>query len=307
MSSPTSNSQPFNFDFDTSVIQEGTTPLATDTKLQREVPKDTACHLLRLPVELRLMVWKLCLTSPTRRIEPIERRAAHYRKILGSNSPSGPLFYLTYKEDQKTEFITLSLLRTCRQIYRDTYSLFWNNHTIVFDSPTQILQYNNKMGRFVSRCFTSIHLPFSIEGSCLKDFEKVIDILTTRSKSLRHITLAVDKREFLRVMQIGHYNQLLADERRSISPILVDLERILAKLSNRGLDASLLIRGSAGDSVWTSYYAYDDKMLAVGRALGVAMDGKCTVETDMGSEMISEVVWEDSMPLRANFMELAEM
>lgn len=84
-----------------------------------------ASPLLRLPVELRFMIWDLLFESDHSFLECVSRQDAYYRKYPKTTS-RGPANYLVESSGETSlskafyrdaRFKSLSLKRTCRQVY----------------------------------------------------------------------------------------------------------------------------------------------------------------------------------------------
>jgi hypothetical protein len=125
-------------------------------------------RLLDLPLEIRAMIFKPLLVSPTGYLVPVSRSEAYFRKWPGSLSPSGPIFYLAtrsleeayntlspQKIENELDFVSPSLLRVCQAIYQETSGLFWKSNTFVFYSPSSLQTIFKRMGKFATRRIVS--------------------------------------------------------------------------------------------------------------------------------------------------------
>ncbi|CZR63889.1 uncharacterized protein PAC_13786 [Phialocephala subalpina] len=131
-------------------------------------------RLEKLPSELRNMIYFHVLVSPTGYIEPISRNHAYYLRLPGSISHTGPFWYLNVTEPSShlpldenfvrrrrqlsngekdapeySSSISTSLLRTNKNIYQETFSIFWENNTFLF-SQVGMKQFRHGAG----------HMPF---------------------------------------------------------------------------------------------------------------------------------------------------
>ncbi|KAF4624953.1 hypothetical protein G7Y89_g13213 [Cudoniella acicularis] len=247
-------------------------------------PQERINHLFRLPLELRLMIWNLCLLSPTGLVEPIDRKLAYYRQMPKSNSPSGPQFYLIYQEDNSDSYLTLSLLRTCRQICEEAFPLFWKKNTFLFNSPSGFLKFSTQKVRFASQYITSLHLNIaSFQGTALNYLEKVADSLTKRRPSesaFCQLTLALQETEIVRLL-VDHISGDLRTEEARISDRFVDLERIFRKVAQGLFDKVLHVECTPTGGVDGTDAFVEEILEKVISILAGALGGKCFWGSDL--------------------------
>lgn len=166
--------------------------------------------LLDLAGEISNQIWNLCLVSPTGTAQPLSRRDAYYSGIPVSCSSSGPFFYLLVdntdpimgqhepflSRDNPWPAISLSLPRTCRQVYNETNELFWTSNSFFFASPHRLLQTFKGMGRYAPRQITSIRLRITpLLGNDLEWLNKVLQLLIKQGEhcSVRRLELMIDE------------------------------------------------------------------------------------------------------------------
>ncbi|KAL3426907.1 hypothetical protein PVAG01_00417 [Phlyctema vagabunda] len=132
-----------------------------------------------LPRELRDAIYDHVLVSQTGFIKPIE--VSHLGRRSGASlplTPNTPLRYVLHAvhsqdnwKDKPWGIITISLLRTNRQIYDEARDIFWLKNTFHFRSAQDLSWALKTMGQVPSRL---------IEGINLKD------MLITNSRDLSH-------------------------------------------------------------------------------------------------------------------------
>jgi len=166
--------------------------------------------LLQLPRELRDQIYEYVLISPTHVIEPIllshpnvkpSRRHYPSSKITPQFRlqcrPAQSLLLL-YRQSrglpepgQSAECISLSLVRTCRQIHFETLDLFWKNHTFYFHDD--IVKNLKAMRQIPSRLISSITLNLSGPAN-FSTLPKAMKALASRARHgcLRHLSVEID-------------------------------------------------------------------------------------------------------------------
>ena len=120
---------------------------ATPKSCQLHLPLPPGWVFWSFPRELRNIIYSYILLSHTGYIQPVSRNAAYHYGFPQSISPSGPRFYLTIQHARdscqsdlqsghETPYFSLSLLRTCRAVHRETKPMFWQNNIFYFVSST---------------------------------------------------------------------------------------------------------------------------------------------------------------------------
>lgn len=92
-----------------------------------EPVEEPICHLLRLPVELRLMIYRYLLCPPIKRIQ------IHHRSDYGRTR------YVTYKGEWDlwwTWHVHSAILRTNRQIQQEAYDVLYGEVKFIFHLST---------------------------------------------------------------------------------------------------------------------------------------------------------------------------
>lgn len=157
-------------------------------------------NLLTLPKELRDIIYDCVLVSPTKTVTPLSRRELY--NIRKSTSGSAPRYLLAVGKVEESRMcelhanISLSLPRTCRQIYIETQALFWNTNTFYFRAPLDLINAlkPSGMGQVSSRCITSIQLGAGwILGNFVDTLTKAIEALICQqnTSSLRRLDLVL--------------------------------------------------------------------------------------------------------------------
>ncbi|KAH8601661.1 hypothetical protein B0O99DRAFT_713669 [Bisporella sp. PMI_857] len=152
-------------------------------------------RLLDLPPEIRNMIWKLVILSPTGSVAPITRQDAYYRKFADSRSYS-PHTYLTISSGSDTlnvpgrnDYITLSLIRTCRQSYHEASFVFWSQTTICM-YLSNLSGMRRHLGPMPMALIRSFHLVITPLFSAIPCLRKTI--LSLPSK-ITHLSLEISK------------------------------------------------------------------------------------------------------------------
>jgi hypothetical protein len=151
--------------------------------------------LFDLPRELRDIIYAQVLVSPTGFLcpsivakgDPQSSRPVHF--ILIVSEPSTMIFA---KDPPSVEdgIVSLSLIRTNRQIYQETSGLFWARNTFNFRSVFSIPEILKEMGQLVTQKITSVSIDlwFSPRGESNPSGREVLKnlILSMQRLSLRH-------------------------------------------------------------------------------------------------------------------------
>ena len=170
-------------------------------------------RLLDLPPEIRVVIFKPLILSPTQCIEPISRIEAFRRGFPRSASSSSPIFYLAMRSDFEVskpaesthtekvpEFVALSLLRVSRIIYLEISALFWTSHTFTFASPYALQTTFKGMGQIASRRITSLRLFISATDHSGPAFRSITKIAA--NGALQRLDLVLRKYELNRVVLV---------------------------------------------------------------------------------------------------------
>ena len=105
---------------------------------------------------------------------------------------------------EQLDIMSLSLLRTCRQIYNETSHLFWISSVFVFPTPLYFSEALKNMGPIPSRCITSVRLfTGDIEDYVPSALLKSLDLLTKRSTTaVRRMDLVINHFQVARISQL---------------------------------------------------------------------------------------------------------
>jgi hypothetical protein len=158
--------------------------------------------LLDLPREIRDQIYEYVLISPTGFIEPTLPSRSSSSPSPNTPSTTQTRFRLCVRpladgpltaripgySDAEVEFLSLSILRTCRQIYHETRGLFWEKNTFHFASfyPSHyspgVVKTLKAMGQIPSRLITRISIHMSPLTSKYGTFAKVLQVLASRAR-----------------------------------------------------------------------------------------------------------------------------
>ncbi|KAI6716685.1 hypothetical protein JHW43_000797 [Diplocarpon mali] len=153
--------------------------------------------LLDLPREIRDEIYKYVLLSPSGLITPaFPPRCKSLKPNRRRNaSPQTTRVHLTSTPLPSCArpivsgiSISLSLTRTCRQLYTETHGLFWSKNTFYFDGFLDsghgpgIVRTLKTMGQTASRLIQriTIQMPLRYRGYCA--FRKVLHTLSSRAR-----------------------------------------------------------------------------------------------------------------------------
>jgi hypothetical protein len=174
-----------------------------------------------LPRELRDMIYCEVLLSPTGYVGAIAIKAKG--KVL-EYTPSR--FTLTislptsmnecnphpkHTISSSSSSLSLSLMRTNRQIRRETAGLFWTRNTFSFHRPFELIHTLKDMGQTPSRLITSITLTlafpsaFDTSHPLFKTLPKVLRLLASRARrgAFRRLRFHLAAQEFRRLARRG--------------------------------------------------------------------------------------------------------
>lgn len=160
---------------------------------------------LDLPRELRDVIYEHLLISPTGYVTPIvDKRARTLRFNLHTstgrdqvtNIPSWGFPARDWKKLvlSNSDVLSLSLLRTCQQIWQETRGIFWSNNTFLFQHPKSMQRTLKLMGQVPSRRIESISC--SLETVFWKSLPKCLALLNSRTRhgsfQKLHLDVALD-------------------------------------------------------------------------------------------------------------------
>jgi hypothetical protein len=114
-------------------------------------------------------------------------------------------------EDDRKDFISLSLLRANRQIYIEASAIFWTNHTFYFPMPLAIERLLKGTTHYGTENMTSIALSLNgLEGYFIEALPRVLRLLTNRTKesALRSVNLVLNYKQ---LEQIGRITRNRSD------------------------------------------------------------------------------------------------
>lgn len=177
------------------------------------------------------MIYEMVLISPTEILETVARREGYQRNYPKSRSYYGPHHYLlivdpkdsssTKPPSETPEFLSLSLLSTCRQIYQETRSMFWTRNTFYFPSPDALISAFPHHGFSPLRNMSSILLGAGDEiYSNIQSFRAAIGVLNKHSASsdqLQHVELffrAPEIMDFAKRLRIARGRPMLHYHRK---------------------------------------------------------------------------------------------
>jgi hypothetical protein len=104
---------------------------------------------------------------------------------------------LRYREER--QYISLSLPRTCRQIYEETQALFWEQNTFYFsDRNAGVIKTMKMMGQTPSRLITSVVIQMNCTSEFIRLISKTLHVLASRARfgHFRRLELIWDNNEF---------------------------------------------------------------------------------------------------------------
>jgi hypothetical protein len=162
-----------------------------------------------LPRELRDIIYAQVLISPSGYIEPVLLTPSKRLPAAGSNNTSPPRFTLrvvlpsasfSSSGPQDNAVLSLSLARTCRQIHRETHSIFWTRNIFHFATPHRLIATLKDMGQVPSRRITFVSLPFSI-ALCKSPLPKALRLLASRARhgAFRRLSLDIGRVDLMRI------------------------------------------------------------------------------------------------------------
>jgi len=96
------------------------------------------------------------------------------------------------------QHISLSLPRTCRQIYGETQDLFWERNTFYFSSHNAgVIRTLKMMGQVSSRLITSVTIQMD-DREIIAQLSKTLNVLTSRARfgHFRRLELVWDSHQF---------------------------------------------------------------------------------------------------------------
>ena len=136
---------------------------------------------LNLPREIRDIIYEYALISRTGYITPIPdkssrspRFSVHTARELEPAAHSNEIIL----SDDNT--LSLSLPRTCRQIYEETSGLFWSNNTFLFPDLPTLTRTLKSMGQIPSRQIRSISV--NLHPRDWRAIRKALALLTSRAR-----------------------------------------------------------------------------------------------------------------------------
>jgi hypothetical protein len=183
-----------------------------------------------LPRELRDFIYFQVLVSPTGYVEPVlvyqTKKSPSPRFALYRAFPiQSPL--LDAEPGPQNDVLSLSLMRTCRQIYHETQSLFWKHNTFQFSTPHLLTQTLKSMGQIPSRKITSISLTLTLSSSFSKTLPRALRILVSRARhgAFRRLSLEIGRMDLIRIASF----KTSVEEKR-----IVAYDNLLAKLRDGG-------------------------------------------------------------------------
>jgi hypothetical protein len=106
----------------------------------------------------------------------------------------------------KHTYISLSLPRTCRQIYEETQSLFWEFNTFYFSNANSgVIRTMKMMGQVSSRLITSVTIQMDCFTESTRAISKTLNVLASRARygHFRRLTLVWDEDQFRRLMDLA--------------------------------------------------------------------------------------------------------
>jgi hypothetical protein len=174
---------------------------------------------LDLPRELRDEIYAFLLISPSgvvsphwvpRPLKPSSPKPAPFtaqtstaRFTLCINPPK-PRIVAAYnlkdfdRPRNERQYISLSLPRTCRQIYDETQGLFWERNTFYFSSHNAgVIRTLKIMGQVSSRLITSVTIRMD-DREIIAQLSKTLNVLASRARfgHFRRLELIWDSEEF---------------------------------------------------------------------------------------------------------------
>jgi hypothetical protein len=107
---------------------------------------------------------------------------------------------------EKHPYISLSLPRTCRQIYEETESIFWELNTFYFSSANAgVIRTMKMMGQVSSRLITSVIIQMDCGSDSTRLISKTLNVLASRARygHFRRLELLWDEDQFKCLMDLA--------------------------------------------------------------------------------------------------------
>ncbi|KAK0111407.1 hypothetical protein ONS95_001768 [Cadophora gregata] len=187
---------------------------------------------LDLPREIRDEIYTYCLVSPTGLIAPYllprssTLKSSRRRAIKPSKSrqkqqlhlindpvaltPHDPIFQTPdiFLSSRKSDYLSLSLRSTCRQIYNETAGPFWSKNIFHFEGLGEvgrgigIARTLKVMGQTASRLIERVTIHMSSLGPEYGALRKVLNTLSSRARlgNFKRLELVWGKMEFWSLM-----------------------------------------------------------------------------------------------------------
>jgi hypothetical protein len=106
----------------------------------------------------------------------------------------------------KHPYISLNLPRTCRQIYFETQSLFWERNTFYFSNANAgVIRTMKMMGQVSSRLITSVVIQMDNDSDLTRLMSKTLNVLASRARfgNFRRLELVWDEEQFKILMNMA--------------------------------------------------------------------------------------------------------
>ena len=157
--------------------------------------------LLDLPREIRDIIYDHALVSPTGYVMPFSsRRSQPPRFSIYTASDHAEPDHDSVCFSSDDHVLSISLQRTCRQVYQETAGLFWSNSFLFIDPPIAARTIKS-MGQISSRQIKSISV--SVEPQDWKTLPKLFALLTSRARHGHFEALRLDlQRTVLKVLNL---------------------------------------------------------------------------------------------------------
>ncbi|PVH69752.1 hypothetical protein DL98DRAFT_522010 [Cadophora sp. DSE1049] len=191
--------------------------------------------LLDLPREIRDEIYTYCLVSPGGLIAPyllprcntLKANASRRRAIKSTKSrqkkqhlhlisdpialtPHDAIFQTPdlFRDTRKSDYLSLSLRSTCRQIYNETAGLFWSRNTFYFEGLGEsgrgmgVARTLKVMGQTASRLIERVTIRMTSLGPEYGALRKVLNTLSSRARlgNFKRLELVWGKVEFWSLM-----------------------------------------------------------------------------------------------------------
>jgi hypothetical protein len=165
---------------------------------------------LDLPREIRDIIYEHVLISSTGYVAPIlDKSSRSLRFSLHTANGDEPSRNETTDRNKiilsNNDVLSLSLPRTCRQIWQETDGIFWSNNAFLFEDPTAMTRTLKSMGQVPSRRIETIS--FRLNNRHWRVLPKAFALLASRARhgSFQKLHLDLPRKEFAVLTYWKHF------------------------------------------------------------------------------------------------------